>query len=158
MDRPKAEFSGLNHGDRLVVLDKQFLEAPFYGVQQLTWHLRNEGSVVNYKRIRRLMRLMVQGTVAPVAPRKPRNDADPLPGSVFRRNAREGTRSPTPAGQQRSTRPTPICWVGCAWNGPIRSGAPTSPTSRCAMASSIWSRSWTGLPGRCWPGACPTPW
>ena len=41
-------------------IDKQFLETPFYGVRQLTWHLRNEGRLVNEKRIRRLMRLMGQ--------------------------------------------------------------------------------------------------
>jgi putative transposase len=40
------------------VIDKQFLETPFYGVRQMTWHLRNEGHLVNEKRIRRLMRLM----------------------------------------------------------------------------------------------------
>ena len=39
-------------------IDKQFLETPFYGVQQMTWHLRNEGNLVNEERIRRLMRLM----------------------------------------------------------------------------------------------------
>ncbi len=39
-------------------IDKQFLETPFYGVGQMTWHLRNEGHRVNEKRIRRLMRLM----------------------------------------------------------------------------------------------------
>ena len=39
-------------------VDKQFLETPFYGVQQMTWHLRNEGFSVNVKRVRRLMRLM----------------------------------------------------------------------------------------------------
>lgn len=39
-------------------VDKQFLETPFYGVRQMTWHLRNEGQRVNEKRIRRLMRLM----------------------------------------------------------------------------------------------------
>ena len=39
-------------------IDKQFLETPFYGVRQMTWHLRNEGHPVNEKRIRRLMRLM----------------------------------------------------------------------------------------------------
>jgi putative transposase len=39
-------------------IDKQFLETPFYGVRQMTWHLRNEGHLVNEKRIRRLMRLM----------------------------------------------------------------------------------------------------
>ncbi|WP_321829195.1 IS3 family transposase [Thalassovita sp.] len=39
-------------------IDEQFLEAPFFGVRQMTWHLRNEGHLVNEKRIRRLMRLM----------------------------------------------------------------------------------------------------
>ncbi len=40
------------------LIDRQFLETPFYGVQQMTWHLQNEGHPVNVKRIRRLMRLM----------------------------------------------------------------------------------------------------
>ena len=31
----------------MVLIDKQFLETPFYGVQQMTWHLRNEGHAVN---------------------------------------------------------------------------------------------------------------
>jgi putative transposase len=39
-------------------IDKQFLETPFFGVQQMTWHLQGEGDEVNVKRIRRLMRLM----------------------------------------------------------------------------------------------------
>ena len=39
-------------------IDEQFLEPPFFGVRQMTWHLRNEGHQVNEKRIRRLMRLM----------------------------------------------------------------------------------------------------
>jgi putative transposase len=39
-------------------IDEQFLETPFYGVRQMTWHLRAEGRLVNEKRIRRLMRLM----------------------------------------------------------------------------------------------------
>jgi len=40
------------------LIDKQFLDTPFYGVRQMTWHLRNEGHLVNEKRVRRLMRLM----------------------------------------------------------------------------------------------------
>ena len=44
--------------DLMRLIDKQFLETPFYGVRQMTWHLRNEGHLVNEKRIRRLMRLM----------------------------------------------------------------------------------------------------
>ncbi len=40
------------------LIDERFLETPFFGVRQMTWHLRNEGHLVNEKRIRRLMRLM----------------------------------------------------------------------------------------------------
>lgn len=39
-------------------IDEQFLQTPFYGVRQMTWHLRAEGEAVNPKRVRRLMRLM----------------------------------------------------------------------------------------------------
>ena len=39
-------------------IGEQFLATPFYGVRQMTWHLRAEGETVNPKRIRRLMRLM----------------------------------------------------------------------------------------------------
>lgn len=39
-------------------IDKEFLETPFFGVRQMTWHLRNDGHLVNEKRIRRLMGLM----------------------------------------------------------------------------------------------------
>jgi len=53
---PKGE-SALNL-DLMRLIDRQFLETPFYGVRQMTWHLRNEGHLVNEKRIRRLMRLM----------------------------------------------------------------------------------------------------
>lgn len=53
---PKGE-TALNL-DLMRLIDKQFLETPFYGVRQMTWHLRNEGHLVNEKRIRRLMRLM----------------------------------------------------------------------------------------------------
>jgi len=40
------------------LIDEQVLETPFFGVPQMTWHLRNDGHLVNKKRIRRLMRLM----------------------------------------------------------------------------------------------------
>ncbi|WP_386630122.1 IS3 family transposase [Sulfitobacter geojensis] len=53
---PKGE-SEMNL-DLMRVIDKQFLETPFYGVRQMTLHLRNEDHHVNEKRIRRLMRLM----------------------------------------------------------------------------------------------------
>ncbi len=53
---PKGE-TAMNLG-LMRQIDEQFLETPFYGVRQMTWHLRNEGHLVNQKRIRRLMRLM----------------------------------------------------------------------------------------------------
>ena len=53
---PKGE-SEMNL-DLMRLIDKQFLETPFYGVRQMTWHLRNADHLVNEKRIRRLMRLM----------------------------------------------------------------------------------------------------
>lgn len=40
------------------LIDRQFLETPFYGVRQMNWHLKDEGHPVNQKRIRPLMRLM----------------------------------------------------------------------------------------------------
>jgi len=42
----------------MVAIDRQFLDTPFYGVRQMTWHLRAEGWQVNVKRVRRLMRKM----------------------------------------------------------------------------------------------------
>jgi putative transposase len=53
---PKGETE--MHLNLMRLIDKQFLETPFYGVRQMTWHLRNEDHLVNEKRIRRLMRLM----------------------------------------------------------------------------------------------------
>ncbi|WP_233356017.1 IS3 family transposase [Henriciella aquimarina] len=53
---PKGE-TELNLG-LMRLIDEQFLETPFFGVRQMTWHLRNDGHLVNEKRVRRLMRLM----------------------------------------------------------------------------------------------------
>ncbi len=33
--------------DLMVVIDKQFFETSFCGVQRMTWHLQNEGYAVN---------------------------------------------------------------------------------------------------------------
>ena len=44
--------------DLMLLIEKQFLETSFYGVQQMSWHLQNEGHAVNEKRFWRLMRLM----------------------------------------------------------------------------------------------------
>ncbi len=88
------------------VIDQQFLETPFYGVRQMTWHLQNEGHPVNQKRIRRRMRLMVKGIVAPVAPRKPRNDVD-LPEAQHQQARQWAQDLPLPSGRTagRSAQP-----------------------------------------------------
>lgn len=36
-------------------IDRQFLDTPFYGVRQMTWHLRAKDWPVKVKRVRRLM-------------------------------------------------------------------------------------------------------
>ena len=110
------------------LIDRQFLDTPFYGVRQMTWHLQNEGHGVNQKRIRRLMRLM---RLMPIYQKPSRG---------------------------RATRPGPTCWAGCGWIVPARSGAPISPTCRCGAASCIWWPSWTGSHARFWPGASRTRW
>jgi putative transposase len=33
--------------DLMLLIDKQFLDTPFYGVRQMAWHLQNEGHAVN---------------------------------------------------------------------------------------------------------------
>ena len=43
---------------RLIDKRPSDLETPFFGVRQMTWHLRKEGHAVNERRVRRLMRLM----------------------------------------------------------------------------------------------------
>ncbi len=61
---PRSSFYDKPQGENetklalMPLIDRQFLETPFYGVQQMTWRLQNEGYPVNVKRIRRLMRLM----------------------------------------------------------------------------------------------------
>jgi len=44
--------------DLMRLINRRFLEAPFYGLRQMTWHLHNAGHLVKEKRIRRLMRLI----------------------------------------------------------------------------------------------------
>jgi putative transposase len=34
------------------LIDKQFLETPFYGVRQMTWHLPNKWGVAHHRRPR----------------------------------------------------------------------------------------------------------
>ena len=69
----------------MLLIDKQFLETPFYGVRQMTWHLRNEGHAVNEKRIRRLMRLMRPHADLPEAGhQQAREGAQDLPLSAGR--------------------------------------------------------------------------
>ncbi len=47
------------------LIDEQYLETPYYGVGQMTYHLRLQGYQVNPKRVRRLLRLMGLSAVCP---------------------------------------------------------------------------------------------
>ena len=82
------------------VIDKQFLDTPFYGVRQMTWHLRNEGHPVNEKRIRRLMRLMGLMPIYQV---------------------------PNTSAPAKGHKTYPYLLRGLRVDRPTRSGAPTSP-------------------------------
>ena len=42
----------------MALIDRQFLETPYYGSRKMTAWLRREGPIVNRKRVRRLMRQM----------------------------------------------------------------------------------------------------
>jgi putative transposase len=61
---PRSSFHHRSAGESaenlalMQIIDRQFVETPFLGVRQMTWHLRNAGHVVNPKRVRRLMRPM----------------------------------------------------------------------------------------------------
>lgn len=58
----RATFYYQDHGESplnlelMRLIDKQFMETPFYGSRQMARHLRNQGYCINRKRIRRLMR------------------------------------------------------------------------------------------------------
>ena len=67
--------------------ERPFLDTPFHGVRQMTWHLQNEGHPVNEKRIRRLMRLI---RLMPIR----------CPAGHCAAMSREGTRNPTPVARQ----------------------------------------------------------
>ena len=115
--------------DLMVVIEKHFLETPFYGVQQMTWHLQNGGHAVNYKHIRRLMRLM---RLAPIY-QKPDTS----------RPAKGPKTYPDLLGGLRIDRPNHV-WCADITYIPMRKGF-------C-----ISSPSWTGAPAKCWLGVSPT--
>ena len=105
--------------DLMLVIDKQFLETPFYGVRQMTWHLQNEGPCCE-----------LQAHPATDAAHAP--DAD-LPEARYQQ-AREGAQD-LPLSARRSA-------GGAAQSGLVRRH---HLPARCAAASSIWSPSWTGI-------------
>ena len=49
----------------MALMDRQYLDTPFYGVGQFTSWLRQQGHGVNEKRVRRLLRLMGLKAVCP---------------------------------------------------------------------------------------------
>ena len=60
------------------LIDKQYMETPFYGVNQMCAWLRREGYAVNAKRVRRLLRLMGLEAICP----KP-GLSKPAPGHII---------------------------------------------------------------------------
>ena len=58
------------------LIDRQYLETPFYGARKLAAWLKSQGQIVNRKRVRRLMQLMGLKAIY----RKPRT-SKPGPGN-----------------------------------------------------------------------------
>jgi putative transposase len=127
------------------LIDVQFLETPFFGVRQMTWHLRNEGQAVNEKRIRRLMRLM---GLMPIY-QKP-NTSKPAKGHKTYPYLLRGL---------RVDRPNQVWCVDITYLPPLgRLLRNRLPGNGCAAGSSIWWRSWTGIPGWFCRGGSRTRW
>jgi len=61
--KPKGE-TGYNE-QLMKLIDEQYVETPFYGIDKMTEWLRREGHHVNHKRVRRLMRQMGLEAVYP---------------------------------------------------------------------------------------------
>ncbi len=49
----------------MTVIDRQYVETPFYGINKMTAWLHRQGHIVNHKRVRRLMRQMSLEAVYP---------------------------------------------------------------------------------------------
>ena len=112
-------------------IDRQFLDTPFYGVRQMTWHLRAKDWPVNVKRVRRLMRKM---GLMPIYQR-PRTST-PAPGHKI----------------------YPYLLRGLTIDRPNQVWCTDLTYIPLARGFCISSPSWTGGAARSWLGACRTPW
>lgn len=113
------------------LIDKQFLETPFYGVRQMTWHLRNKEHLVNEKRIRRLMRLM---GLMPLY-QKPNTNKAAKGHKVY-----------------------PYLLRGLRVDRPNQVWCADITYLRCGAGSPTWWPSWTGTRARFWRGGYRTHW
>jgi len=95
----------------IALIDRQYLARPYYGSRRMAAWLATQGHVVNRKRVRRLMRLA--GLVA-----------------IYQR--------PNTSKLAVAHKIYPYLSAGSRSSGSIRSGAPTSPTSRWPRAFSTW--------------------
>ena len=113
------------------IIDKQFLETPWYGSRQMARFMRRQGHKYGRHRVRRLMRLM---GLVPIS-----QEAD--------------TRKKYPQHRIRS-----YLSRNMVIDRRTRSGVQTLPASQCGADSFTLSLSWTGTAARCWPGDCQTVW
>ena len=116
----------------MLLIDEQFLETPWYGSRQMARHLRRNGWCVGRHRVRRLMSKM---GLAPIYQRPKTSEPHPQ-HRIWPYLLRHLT----------IDRP----------NQCLVRGRDLHP--RCAGASCISSRSWTGSAERFWRGGCRTRW
>lgn len=113
------------------LIDKQFLETPYYASGQMMWLLRRQGQEVAVSGFADSWRLWAAGD---------------LPEATHKRASSGGI------GNIR------ICCGIWLSTGPTRRSVPTSPIFRCGRICSTSWRSWTGRRARCCRGVCRTQW
>jgi hypothetical protein len=120
-------------------IDRQFLDTPFYGVRQMTWHLRAKGWQINVKRVRRLASLRHAPSMTALLAAQNGIDAD-LSAPEDQHSGTRAQDLPVLAARPRyrPAESSPPLAESSAFVCRSR-GAPTSPISRLLAASCIWS-------------------
>jgi hypothetical protein len=97
-------------------IDRQFLDAPFYGARRMTWRLRAKGWPVNVKRVRRFAGLRHAAGMTFRLTVQDGPDADPSAAESQRAGA--GAQDPSPSAarpRDRSAQSGPPLAESCAF-------------------------------------------
>jgi putative transposase len=107
----QAVRTGADELELMTLIDRQYLQSPFYGSRRMATWLQGQGPAVNRKRVQRLMLRMGLAAIY----QRPR------------------TSKPAPAHRIRT-----FC-AGLRLSGSAKCGRPLSPTFQSRAGCSIWS-------------------